>query len=241
GRVKNAFALVRPPGHHANPLRSSGFCIFNNIAILAEYLIKKKDIKRVAIFDIDLHHGNGTSEIFYSRNDVLFFSSHQDGRTQYPGSGFIHEIGEGEGKGYNINVPLSPGAGDDVAYSLIDHVVRPVFEHYKPDIILGSIGADAHYSDPLSGLEFTVQGYAKIVKLFKDVAETSGNGRMILTLEGGYKVKVLAQVVVNILRTLADEDITFKDSHPSSNDKITGYHRELEKHLKETLGKYWKL
>nr|MDO8116917.1 histone deacetylase [Candidatus Sigynarchaeota archaeon] len=97
GRVKNAFALVRPPGHHANPLRSSGFCIFNNMAILAEYLIRKKGIKRIAIFDIDLHHGNGTSEIFYSRNDVLFFSSHQDGRTQYPGSGFIHEIGEGEG------------------------------------------------------------------------------------------------------------------------------------------------
>ena len=241
GTISNAFCLVRPPGHHANFGRSSGFCIFNNIAVLAQYLLEKKGLQKVAIFDIDLHHGNGTSEIFYDRPDVLFFSSHQDGRTQYPGSGFIHEIGEGNGKGYNINIPLAPDAGDDVIEKLVKEIVIPIFEQYEPDIILGSIGGDAHYSDPLSGLTFTTQGYGNLVKQFKDVAEEYCDGRLILTLEGGYKVKVLAKSVVNILRVLDNQEMTHIDKDLKSNAKILDYHETLGNKLKKHLRDFWNL
>ncbi|MEX2682635.1 MAG: histone deacetylase family protein [Candidatus Sigynarchaeota archaeon] len=239
GEVSSAFALVRPPGHHANASRSSGFCIFNNMAILAEYLIKQKGFKRVGIFDIDLHHGNGTSEIFYDRNDVLFFSSHQDPRTQYPGTGFASDIGEGPGKGYNINAPLAPGAGDDVVQLIFSQVIKPVFEQYKPQILLGSFGGDAHYSDPLSGLSFTTQGYGHYVEGFKKIADKCCDGKMVILLEGGYRVKVLAQSIVNILNVLAGQEMPFVEGEHESGESIMDYHINLAKKLQEHLKPYW--
>ncbi|MHA1890213.1 MAG: histone deacetylase family protein [Promethearchaeota archaeon] len=241
GKVKNAFALVRPPGHHANRYKSSGFCVFNNMAIMAEYLVKKRGVKKVAIFDIDLHHGNGTAEIFYDRNDVLFFSSHQDGRTQYPGSGFINEIGSGSGKGYTINVPLAPGARDDVVQYVFKEVIKPIFEQFKPEIILGSIGCDAHHEDPLSGLEFTLQGYGNYVAGFREIAEKYCEGRMILTLEGGYRVKNLAKCVVNILHVLAGKKMPYNENDLESGQNIKEYHQKLANDLKQALGPYWNL
>ncbi len=240
GDVSSAFALVRPPGHHANPSHSSGFCIFNNMAILAEYLVKKKGLKKVAIFDIDLHHGNGTSEIFYERNDVLFFSSHQDPRTQYPGTGFASDIGEGPGKGYNINAPLAPGAGDDVVQLVFSQVIKPVFEQYQPEIILCSFGGDAHYSDPLSGLSFTTQGYGRYVQGFKEIADKCCGGKMVLLLEGGYRVKILAQSIVNILNVLAGQKMPFVEGEHESGENILEYHQNLAKKMKEHLKPYWK-
>lgn len=241
GKAKNAFAIVRPPGHHANKHRSSGFCIFNNVAILAEYLIKKKGLQKVAIFDIDLHHGNGTSEIFYTRNDVLFFSSHQDGRTMYPGSGFVNEIGEGVGAGYNINAPLVPDSTDDIATTIFDEVVKPIFEQYKPDIILGSIGCDAHYSDPLSGLQFTMQGYGNMVKGFKEIADACCGGRLVLTLEGGYKVKVLGKSIVNILQVMTGDEMAHHDKHIEASENVKRYHEKLLAAMKQTLKPFWTL
>ncbi|MHA1371035.1 MAG: histone deacetylase family protein [Promethearchaeota archaeon] len=241
GELQNAFALVRPPGHHANRFRSSGFCIFNNMAIMAEHLIKNRGLKKVAIFDIDLHHGNGTSEIFYERNDVLFYSSHQDGRTQYPGTGFVSEIGENEGEGYNINLPLTPGASDDVVIKTVEKIIKPIFLQFKPEILLGSIGLDAHHSDPLSGLEFTTQGYGNYVKMFKDIADESCEGKMVLTLEGGYKVKILAKSVVNILKVLADEEPPFIEPDRISKPNVLQYHDALIEKMRNTLSKYWKL
>lgn len=240
GDVSSAFALVRPPGHHANASRSSGFCIFNNIAILAEYLLKKKGLEKVAIFDIDLHHGNGTSEIFYNRKDVLFFSSHQDPRTQYPGTGFASEIGEGAGKGYNINAPLAPGASDDVVQLVFAEVIKPIFEQYKPDILLGSIGGDAHFSDPLSGLSFTTGGYGRYVEGFKQIAEKCCGGKMVLLLEGGYRVKILAQIIVNILNVLAGKKMPFVENEQESGESLVDYHRNLAKKMQEHLKPYWK-
>ncbi len=240
GDVSSAFALVRPPGHHANASHSAGFCIFNNMAILAQYLTKKKGLKKVAIFDIDLHHGNGTSEIFYKRNDVLFFSSHQDPRTQYPGTGFASDIGEGPGKGYNINAPLAPGAGDDVVQLIFSKVIKPVFEQYEPDILLGSFGGDAHYSDPLSGLSFTTQGYGHYVEGFKQIADKCCGGKMVLLLEGGYRVKILAQSIVNILNVLAGQKMPFVESEHESGDSLMEYHGHLVEKLKEHLKPYWK-
>ena len=241
GKATNAFAFVRPPGHHANRHRSSGFCIFNNIAILAEHLIRNRGLKKIAIFDIDLHHGNGTSEIFYDRNDVLFFSSHQDGRTMYPGSGFVNEIGEGKGKGFNLNAPLVPDSTDDIARTIFTEVIKPVFEQYKPEIILGSIGCDAHYSDPLSGLQFTTQGYGNLVKGYKEIADACCGGKMILTLEGGYKVKVLGKSAVNILQAMAGDDMTHHDKLIESSDSVRRYSEKLLATMKETLKPYWKL
>ncbi|MBN2150719.1 MAG: histone deacetylase [Candidatus Lokiarchaeota archaeon] len=240
GEVSSAFALVRPPGHHANASRSSGFCIFNNMAILVEYLLKKKGLKKVAIFDIDLHHGNGTSELFYGRNDVLFFSSHQDPRTQYPGTGFPSEIGEGPGKGYNMNAPLAPGAGDDVVQLIFSQVIKPVFEQYEPDIILCSFGGDAHYSDPLSGLSFTTQGYGHYVEGFKRIADKCCGGKMVLLLEGGYRVKILAQSIVNILNVLAGKKMPFVEAEHESGESILEYHGNLAKKLQEHLKPFWK-
>lgn len=239
GDVSSAFALVRPPGHHANSVRSSGFCIFNNIAIMTEYLIKKKGLKKVAIFDIDLHFGNGTSEIFYKRNDVLYFSSHQDPRTQYPGTGFIHEIGEGEGKGYNICAPLAPDASDDVVQMIFSEVIKPIFEQYEPDILLGSVGCDAHHSDPLSGLAFTTQGYGHYVEDFKQIAEKYCDGKMVLVLEGGYRVKPLSQSIVNILKVLAGEEMPFIEPDIQSSQSLLDYHHSLVAKMQELLKPYW--
>ena len=239
GDVSSAFALVRPPGHHANSVRSSGFCIFNNIAIMAEYLIKEKGFNKVGIFDIDLHFGNGTSEIFYKRNDVLYFSSHQDPRTQYPGTGFIHEIGEGEGKGYNICAPLAPDASDDVVQMIFSEVIKPIFEQYEPEILLGSVGCDAHHSDPLSGLAFTTQGYGQYVQGFKDIAEKYCGGKMVLILEGGYRVKALSQSIVNILKVLAGEEMPFVETEINSSKSLLDYHRTMIGKMKELLSPYW--
>ncbi|MHA1684525.1 MAG: histone deacetylase family protein [Promethearchaeota archaeon] len=240
GKVQNAFALVRPPGHHANQFHSAGFCVFNNMAIMTEYILRKKDSKKVAIFDIDLHHGNGTADIFYDRDDVLFFSSHQDGRTQYPGSGFIDEIGEGKGKGYTINAPLVPGASDDVVQDIFKSVIKPVFEQFEPDVVLGSIGCDAHHSDPLSGLSFTFQGYGNYVKGFKDIADKYCDGKLILTLEGGYRVGNLAKCIVNILRVMAGEDMTYIEDNLVSGENVIVYNEKLIASMKEELKDYWK-
>lgn len=239
GKVDSAFALVRPPGHHANQFRSSGFCVFNNMAIMAEYALLQENINRVAIFDIDLHHGNGTSDIFYDRDDVLFFSSHQDGRSQYPGSGFPDEIGEGKGEGYTVNVPLAPGARDDVVQKIFSQIIKPVFLQYDPDFILGSIGCDAHHGDPLSGLAFSFQGYGNYVKGFKEIADKCCNGRVALTLEGGYRVDNVAKIVVNILHALAGKELPFVEDATASGENLKVYHRKLMKTLKKNLGKFW--
>lgn len=140
------FVLERPPGHHAGRAGAAlgaptlGFCLFNNVAIAAKYLTEVRGLKRVAIFDFDCHHGNGTQEIFYRDSTVLYISTHQDGRTAYPGTGFINEVGEGEGEGYNINVPLPPFTGDDVYEGVLEGVVEKVLREYKPEVLLLSAG-----------------------------------------------------------------------------------------------------
>jgi acetoin utilization deacetylase AcuC-like enzyme len=239
GTVENAFALIRPPGHHANRYHSSGFCIFNNVAIATEHLIRDAGVKRVAIFDIDLHHGNGTSEIFYGRNDVLYFSSHQDPRTQYPGTGYIGEIGKGDGAGYNLNVPLEPDAGDDVVQYLFTEVVKPIFEQFQPEILLGSVGFDAHHKDPLSGLAFTTQGYGKYVDGFKTIADDVCGGKLVCLLEGGYRVNSLAMCVSNILNVLQGRSMPHIELEIPASAKSMEYHERLASELKVLMSPYW--
>ena len=190
---KPVFALLRPPGHHAGKGYSGGFCYFNNIAIAAEYLINKRKARRVAIVDIDLHHGNGTEDIFSDRSDVLYISTHQWGI--YPGSGALQYAGEKNGEGFTINIPLRHGCGDATFKLAFEKVIEPVLKSYRPDAILVSFGGDAHYSDPLGGLALSTPGYLDLTHSLIDLASSLTGSRIAFYLEGGYNVKALAETV----------------------------------------------
>jgi len=182
GEVKNGFAIIRPPGHHAMTVAhgNRGFCNINNEAIMVEYLRRKYGLRRVAIVDTDVHHGDGTQEIYYHDPDVLFISFHQDGRTLYPGSGFIEELGWPPAWGTTINIPLAPYTTDEGILYTVDNLILPLLEEFKPELVVNSAGQDNHYSDPLANMLFTAAGYAGLNRrLAPDIA----------VLEGGYSVE----------------------------------------------------
>lgn len=189
GKVKNAFAFIRPPGHHSERDRAMGFCFFNNIAIAAEHLIKKKGVERVAIVDFDVHHGNGTQHAFYDRDDVLFTSVHRG--PFYPGSGGEEEKGIGKGQGYTLNVPLSTGADDDAYKRAFDKLIIPAVRSFKPQIILCSAGFDSHRRDPLGGMRMTTDGFRWIGRTLGDFAADLCDGKIVYVLEGGYDLTAL--------------------------------------------------
>ena len=201
--VTNAFALVRPPGHHAMHVTygNRGFCNINNEAILVEYMRKKHAYKKIAIIDTDVHHGDGTQDIFYHDPDVLFISIHQDGRTLYPGSGFMEELGGPNAFGRNINIPLPPGTGDEGINYVIDNLILPILEDFKPEIIINSAGQDNHFSDPLANMNVTAYGYGKINEKLKPD---------ICVLEGGYAVETaLPYVNMAIILALAGKNYSY--------------------------------
>ncbi len=245
GEIKNAFALVRPPGHHSNSYKCAGFCIFNNIAIVAEYLFREKGIKRIAIIDWDCHHGNGTQQIFYdgtkSDGDLVMFNSHQDGRTLYPGSGFVGEIGSGKGKGKIINYPMPPRAADDVIPIYFDEIISPICEEFKPEFILISAGFDTHWTDNLTMMGWTYQAPANYLKLIKTIAKKYAKDRIIITLEGGYQVDKQAKAVYDCLRVLNDEDNNLEEEESrESEDELLNYmNKKLVPALKDLLNPYW--
>lgn len=197
GEIKNGFAIVRPPGHHAMRVvhGNRGFCNINNEAILVEYLRRRHGIKKVAIIDSDVHHGDGTQEIFYHDPDVLFVSFHQDGRTIFPGTGFTHELGGPGAYARTINVPLPPGMTDRTLDYVTDNLVLPILKDFKPDFIINSAGQDNHFTDPLGSMKFTARGYSEFTrKLNPDLA----------VLEGGYAIETaLPYVNMSILMALA--------------------------------------
>lgn len=202
GDATNAFALVRPPGHHASRGHGGGFCYFNNLAIMIEHLKRKHGIKRVFVLDFDAHHGNGTQEIFYGDPSVLFMSIHQDGRTLYPGSGFVHEIGSGPGEGYTVNVPLRPGSADAEYASVMQELFVPLSEAFKPELVAVSAGMDAHADDPLTQLGLSTSAYGWLTRYVVEQAKKICGGRVVLVLEGGYAVDAIAGAAVNIVRVL---------------------------------------
>ena len=193
GQVKNAFAAVRPPGHHALPERAMGFCLFNNVAVAARYVQRRYGLKRVLIVDWDVHHGNGTQEIFYNDSSVLYFSTHQ--YPYYPGTGSTQETGAGNGVGTTLNAPLMAGAGDAKVIDAYKKLLVPAVAAFRPQFVLVSAGFDAHRDDPLAQLRFTEKGYRELTRIVLDLAGRYAEGRLVSVLEGGYNLNALSRSV----------------------------------------------
>lgn len=202
GEFANGMALVRPPGHHAAPDRAMGFCLFNNVAIGAGHIRKRYGIGKVLIVDWDLHHGNGTQEAFYDDPSVLYFSTHQ--YPHYPGTGSLHETGEGEGKGFTINAPMRAGTTPEEFMKKFRDALYERALEFSPWFILISAGFDAHRNDPLGDLLLTEDSYAEMTRIVLDIADRSCKGRVLSALEGGYNLKALAYSVEAHLRVMTE-------------------------------------
>jgi acetoin utilization deacetylase AcuC-like enzyme len=202
GEVRNAFCAVRPPGHHATPDKAMGFCLLNNVAITARYIQQKHRLSKVLIVDWDVHHGNGTQDIFYEDPSVFYFSVHQS--PFYPGTGSASEQGAGEGKDSTLNVPLPAGSGNAEFEQALSKKLRPAARKFQPDFVLVSAGFDAHEDDPLGQMRVTTEGFAKLTKIVKQIADEHCHGRLVSVLEGGYDLEGLATSVEAHVRTLAD-------------------------------------
>jgi acetoin utilization deacetylase AcuC-like enzyme len=206
GEVDNAFALVRPPGHHATRAKSMGFCIFNNLAIAALHALAAYKLERILIVDYDVHHGNGTQDIFYRSPNVLYFSTHQ--YPHYPGTGGWREIGENEGLGFTVNVPLSERVGDSGFQYIFDELLFPLAERYQPQLVLVSAGFDSHWSDPLAAENLTVGGFGALARTLVSLASEFSNGRIVYALEGGYNLQALGYgVAATFHALLGDQNI----------------------------------
>lgn len=228
--LDNAFALVRPPGHHALPNRGMGFCIFNNVAIGAKYA-QKMGLEKVLIVDWDVHHGNGTSAIFYDDRTVLYFSTHQS--PHYPGTGRVKELGMDGAEGFTVNVPLPWGTGDSGYLAAFDEILKPVALEFDPDIVLVSAGQDPHQADPLSGMNLTTEAFGSMASSVKEIADSCCEGRLVAALEGGYNLNALAESIVAILRAFKGEALarTEVGEDPRAAEKID--------EVKRAMSLYW--
>ncbi len=198
--VSNAFALVRPPGHHATPTRAMGFCLFNSVAIAARYLQREYGVGRVAIVDWDVHHGNGTQDIFYDDPSVFFFSAHQV--PLYPGTGMADETGIGDAVGTTLNVPMPPGSEPSNYVETFQKILKPALLDFSPDFLIISAGFDAHRLDPLSAINMTADGFASLTDILCEIAADTCGGRLIAALEGGYDLKGLSESIVSHVERL---------------------------------------
>ncbi|HHV94500.1 MAG TPA: histone deacetylase [Firmicutes bacterium] len=227
GRVSRSFALLRPPGHHANRIvhGSRGFCTINNEAIMVEHVRRTYGSHlRIAIVDTDAHHADGTQDIFYNDPGILHISLHQDGRTLYPGTGFIHERGGPAAYGQTVNVPLPPGTGDEGVLYVIENLVLPILADFEPDLVINAAGQDNHYTDPLTNMQVTAQGYARLTELLSPD---------IVVLEGGYSIEgALPYVNAGLLLALAGLDYSAVREPDWSEEKV-----KQPPHISETIEK----
>ena len=215
GDIDSGFAAIRPPGHHAEPGKAMGFCLFNNVAVGAQWALDQGLVRRVAIVDFDVHHGNGTQAAFYHRDDVLYVSMHQ--HPLYPGTGYYTEVGVGKGKGTTVNFPIPAGQNNGFYSSLLQRMVLPILASYAPDLILASAGFDAHRDDPLAGMLLDERGYAGMASDLNRAAGEICNGRILYVLEGGYNLKALAASVETTVATSMDPPESGPELEPSPN------------------------
>jgi len=236
GELDNAFAIVRPPGHHAEEDRAMGFCLFNNAAIGARYAQEYLNLHRVLVVDWDLHHGNGTQHSFEDNPSILYFSTHQ--YPYYPGSGSFNEAGTGKGKGFTVNVPLSTGYSDGEYVTIFEEILRPITLEFNPEIILVSAGFDIYMDDPLGGMNVAPDGFAGLTRSVMEVAGACCEGKVVITLEGGYDLKGLRDSVKAVLNELAGL------SETSTTDLMAGADRQMLDYVIENVRKvhkqYWK-
>jgi acetoin utilization deacetylase AcuC-like enzyme len=238
GELDNAFAFVRPPGHHAESNQAMGFCLFNNVAIAAGYALKTHKLRKALIIDWDLHHGNGTQHSFYERADVLYFSTHQF--PYYPGTGYVNEVGSGTGKGFTVNVPLSPGPGDAEYMQIFEDILEPIAMEYKPDIVFVSAGFDIYYQDPLGGMQVTPEGFANLAKIVLEFAKETCKGKVVFVLEGGYHLDGLRDSVKEVLKTMRGDILA---GGRDENIRQGVDHRMIDaiiKRVKEAQKPFWK-
>jgi acetoin utilization deacetylase AcuC-like enzyme len=232
GGASNGFVLIRPPGHHAETDRVSGFCIFNNVAAAARQAQVMYGVRRVAIIDFDVHHGNGTQDIFFEDDSVLFMSVHLYAPFFYPGVGGMYEIGVGRGKYHTLNIPLPPQVGDKGYRMAFEEIFSPRLADFKPEFLLVSAGYDAHWQDPLAMAGLSLSGFAAITRMLLQYANIHTQGRILFVLEGGYHLEVLAKGVLNTLYALMGKDL-IEDPFgpmPEPEHDVTALIQRLQKH-----------
>jgi acetoin utilization deacetylase AcuC-like enzyme len=207
GQAENGFAVVRPPGHHALAERGMGFCLLGNVPLAVKHAQQKFGLQRVMVVDYDVHHGNGTQDMFYSDDSVLFISTHQF--PFYPGTGALNEVGSGKGQGYTINIPLAAGNGDKNYALIYDEILWRAVRRYLPELIIVSAGFDAHWTDPLAMMRLSLSGYAHLTRELISMAEEVCDGKIVFAMEGGYDLNALGYGWVNVAHALlGDDEIT---------------------------------
>ena len=237
---QNAFALVRPPGHHAGPSYDMGFCLFNNVAVVATQLLNDFHLKRILILDVDAHHGNGTQEIFYNTDKVLYIGLHQD-PSNFPRTGFVDEVGNGDGLGYTVNIPFPYQTGDKAYLKAFNQIVMPIIQQYKPEFILVSTGFDGHYTDPVASLSLSASTYLKIFENVLNLASQFCAGKLVAVLEGGYSLNFIGKIATAVIGKMAGVSYIIQDKHPIVAPEVW---RQVEKtivSIKRAHAKFWDL
>lgn len=243
GENQVAFALTRPPGHHATRTNAMGFCFFNNIALAANQLTVRKKAKKIVIIDFDNHYGNGTADLFYERNDILTISLHIDPKISFPYQGRTAEIGDGEGTGYNICIPLPVKTGDKEYLQAFDRIVPPIVQDFKPDVIFVSAGYDGLNEDPYGYLGLSVFGFQAIGERIAQLARKVCQGKVALTLEGGYKFEELGQAFTASVKPFLREH-EFNSKKLLNNLNSSGDKNQIKAtlgELKKILKPYWRI
>jgi acetoin utilization deacetylase AcuC-like enzyme len=233
GTLRNGFAFVRPPGHHAERQRAMGFCLFNNVAVGAEYLRRRHGLERILVVDWDLHHGNGTQHMFEADPGVLYVSTHQ--YPYYPGTGALDEVGRGEGEGYTLNLPFPAGCGDAEYRDAFTRIVEPIVHQYAPQFVLISAGFDAHARDPLGGMEVSEAGFAAMTRSLLSVADAHAGGRCAAILEGGYDLTAIRDASSRVLDELVGAAAAVPE--PPKPSRMGA----LVERIKQVQGRYWKV
>ena len=240
GVYNNAFALVRPPGHHAGSCYPMGFCVFNNVAVTAYHLLENCGLDRVAILDIDAHHGNGTQDIFYKTSSVLYLSLHED-PIEFPLNGFLDESGKDAGLGYTVNIPFPYGTDDRIYLKGFKEIIVPILNQYKPQFILVSTGFDNHYSDPVGNMLLSTISYIRIFDSLLDYASRVCHGRLVAVLEGGYSHRFLGKMATAVIARMTKIPYSISDKPRATKANIRNQGENIIKQVKKQQSMFWNL